>query len=70
MKKYFLIEIVDGDKSVAGMSIYPYDTLTEAEATFHTKVGSDMKSDKVKTALIMVINEKCGVHFEKKIEKE
>lgn len=54
--KYYLIEISTGDSQIAGKAIYEYDTLNNAVANFHSKLGSAMKSDLFESEMVMVIN--------------
>lgn len=54
--KYYVIEISSGDSKIAGKAIYEYATEHDAVATFHSKLGTAMKSDLYETALIMVID--------------
>lgn len=60
--KYYLIEVVTGDDKVKGKGMYEYDTLKEAVANFHQKLGIAMKSDLYETNLLMVVNSEGGVH--------
>ena len=64
---YYLIEISDGDSKIKGKAIYEYATVREAMATFHSKMGSAMKSDLYTREMLMVIDEnghvvECKVH--------
>lgn len=61
--KYYVIEICEGDSKVAGKSIYEYATLKEAEASFHSKIGTAMKSELYTSQAIFVLDNACGVHF-------
>lgn len=45
MKNFFVTEIADGDDKIKGTSVYSFDTLNEAEASYHSKLGTAMKSD-------------------------
>lgn len=54
--KYYLVEISEGDAKIKGKSIYEYDTKNEAIATFHSKLGTAMKSDLYTRELVMVID--------------
>lgn len=54
--KYFLMEVSDGDPSIAGVGVYKYDTLNEATANFHTKLGNAMKSDKFTYEMVTIVN--------------
>lgn len=54
--KYYLIEISTGESAIAGKAIYEYETLNNAVANFHSKLGSAMKSDLFESEMVMVIN--------------
>lgn len=60
--KYYVVEISTGDQSITGRGVYEYDTLNEAVATFHTKIGQAMKSDLFETELVIVVNSVGGVY--------
>lgn len=53
---YYVIEIATGDDKIKGKSIYEYATEHEAVATFHSKLGTAMKSALYESDLIMVID--------------
>ncbi len=53
---FYIIEISTGDAKIAGKAIYEYATLDEAVATFHSKLGTAMKSDLYESELIVVID--------------
>lgn len=54
---FYLIEIATGDVKVAGKGVYEYATENEAVASFHSKMGSAMKSDLFDSELLMVIDD-------------
>lgn len=54
---FYVIEISTGDSKIAGKSIYDYDSEQKAVATFHSKMGTAMKSDLYVSELLMVIDE-------------
>lgn len=54
---YYLIEIATGDAKVAGKGVYEYTTENEAVASFHSKMGSAMKSELFDSELLMVIDD-------------
>lgn len=56
MENYFVIEIATGDEKIAGKAIYGYETEKEAVSTFHSKLGTAMKSELYTSSLIMVID--------------
>lgn len=64
--KFYLVEIASGDAKIAGKAVYEYETLHEAVANFHSKLGSAMKSDMFESELVMVINGEGGVHMSEK----
>ena len=41
---FYVVEISTGDAQIAGKAVYQYNTLDEAVGTFHSKLGSAMKS--------------------------
>lgn len=61
MKKYYLLEISEGNAKIAGKAVYEYATENEAVAMFHQKLGSAMKSDLYTSELVMVIDENGAV---------
>lgn len=58
---YYVIEISTGDAQVAGKAVYQYDTLDAAVATFHSKLGSAMKSALFESELLMVMDAEGAV---------
>ena len=54
--KYYVIEIATGDTKIAGKGIYEFNTENEAVASFHSKLGTAMKSELYETELIMVVD--------------
>lgn len=64
--KFYLIEISEGDATIAGKAIYEFDDLDAAVASFHSKMGAAMKSDKFTSEQLMVINSENGVHRDEK----
>lgn len=54
---FYLIEIAAGDSKIAGKAVYAYDTATEAVASFHSRMGSAMKSELYTSELLLVIDE-------------
>ena len=58
---FYVIEISTGDAKIAGRAIYQYNTIDEAIATFHSKLGTAMKSDLYATELIMVMDDEGAV---------
>ena len=54
--KYYVIEIATGDEKIKGKGIYEYATEVEAVASFHSKLGTAMKSALYESELIMVID--------------
>lgn len=68
--KFYLIEISEGNQSIAGKSVYEYATLNEAVANFHSKLGAAMKSALFTSELVMVINSDGGIHKSEKYVAE
>lgn len=58
---FYVIEISTGDPKIEGKAIYQYNTIDEAVATFHSKLGTAMKSDLYATELIMVMDDEGAV---------
>lgn len=58
--KYYLIEIAEGDSKIEGKAIYEYNTLNDAIAAFHKKLGVAMSSDLYTSELVMIINSNGG----------
>lgn len=67
---YYLIEIAEGDDKIKGKAIYEYATQNEALATFHTKLGTAMKSDLYKSVILEVIDSNGHIYDKTKFEKE
>lgn len=57
---YFLIEITTTDK--IAKAVYQYDTLDDAVANFHSKMGSQMKSAACQHELVVVMDEHGAVY--------
>lgn len=55
--KFYLIEIATGDAKITGKAVYEYETENEAVASFHSKMGSAMKSELFESELLIVIDE-------------
>lgn len=53
---FYVIEIATGDSKIAGKSIYEYSTENEAVASFHSKMGTAMKSEMYTSELLLVID--------------
>lgn len=53
---FYVIEISSGDAKIAGRSIYSYPTEKDAVASFHSKLGTAMKSAMYTDELVMVID--------------
>ena len=58
---FYVIEISNGDPKIEGKASYQYDTIEAAVATFHSKLGTAMKSDLYATELIMVMDDEGAV---------
>lgn len=57
---YYLTEITTTDK--ISKAVYQYETLDEAKANYHTKMGNQMKSAACKDELCVVIDGAGAVH--------
>lgn len=64
---FFVLEITTTDK--ISKAVYQYDTLEEAVGNFHSKMGSQMKSDACNAELVMVIGEDGAVYRSEKYNK-
>lgn len=60
--KFYLIEVATGDAKITGKAVYEYDTEREAEASFHQKLATAMKSDLYDSVLLRVINSENGIY--------
>lgn len=66
---FYVIEVSTGDPTIAGSAVYKYNTLNEAVATFHTKLGNAMKSALFTSELVMVIDDAGAVYRTEKYIK-
>lgn len=65
---FFLLEITTTDK--ISKAVYQYDTLNEAKANFHSKLGSQMKSASCLAELVMVVDENGAVYASERYTKD
>lgn len=68
--KYFVIEISTGDSKIAGKGVYEYETLNDAVAMFHKKLGTAMGSELYTSDLVMVIDGNGAVYKSEKYVAE
>lgn len=61
MRKYYLLEISEGNSKIAGKAVYEYATENDAVAMFHQKLATAMKSDLFTSELVMVIDDNGAV---------
>lgn len=54
--KFYVLEVSDGDAKIAGKSVYEYETLDDAIASWHKKLGVAMGSAMYTKELCMVID--------------
>lgn len=66
---FYVVEISTGDAQIAGKSVYQYDTIEAAVATFHSKLGAAMKSPLFETELCLVIEDNGSVNRSEKYIK-
>lgn len=59
---FYLIEISNGDSKIKGKAVYEFETLNEATAKFHSKLGSAMGSELYTEELVMVIDGNGGIY--------
>lgn len=64
---FYVLEITTTDK--ASKAVYSYDTLEEAVANFHSKLGSWMKNETCQAELVMVIDDNGAVYRSEKYTK-
>ena len=64
---FYLLEVTTTDK--ISKAVYQYDTLNEAKANFHSKLGSQMKSASCLAELVMVIDEYGAVYASERYTK-
>lgn len=57
---FYVIEITTTDK--ASKAVYQYETLDEAIANFHSKMGSQMKNAACNAELVVVIDDHGAVY--------
>lgn len=67
---FYLVEISQGDEKIAGKAVYQYETLEQAVASFHTKLGNAMKSELFASELVMVADANGGIHKSEKWERK
>lgn len=67
---YYLIEISTGDAKIAGQAIYSYKSEREAIASFHSKLGTAMKSDLYETEIVMLIDDDAQLIKREKYVKD
>lgn len=68
--KYFFIEISTGDSKIAGKGVYEYETLNDAVAMFHKKLGTAMGGELYTSDLVMVIDGNGEVYKSEKYVAE
>lgn len=66
---FYVVEVSTGDAQIAGKAVYQYNTLDEAVGTFHSKLGSAMKSALYETELVLVIEDNGSVNRSEKYIK-
>lgn len=64
---FYLLEVTTTDK--ISKAVYQYDTLSEAKANFHSKLGGQMKSAACLAELVMVIDEYGAVYASERYTK-
>lgn len=67
--KYYVIEIAEGDAKIKGKGIYEYEDKMLALASFHSKLGTAMKSDLYASEQIMVVDSNNGIIAMDRFEK-
>ena len=66
---FFVFEASTGDAAIAGNAVYSYSTFDEAVATFHSKMGTAMKSLMYTTELLVVMDDNGAVHRTEKFTR-
>lgn len=61
--KYYVVEISEGDSKIKGKGMYEYETRDEAVATYHSKIGTAMKSDLYTSHRICVLNDTMAIEM-------
>lgn len=64
---YFVLEITTTDTTSKG--VYQYETLDEAVASFHSRLGAQMKNPACNAELVMVIDDNGAVYRSEKYSK-
>lgn len=64
--KYYVIEISEGDADIRGKGVYEFAKLNDAVASFHSKLGTAMKSPKYTSETIMVIDSDASTYESKR----
>lgn len=55
--KFYVVEIAEGDAKIKGKGIYEYATKDEAVASFHSKMGTAMKSELYTREQLLVLDQ-------------
>lgn len=66
---FYVLEVSTGESAIAGRAVYGYNTQDEAVATFHSKMGTAMKSLMYATELLMVIGDDGAVYRTEKFTR-
>lgn len=61
--KYYVLEIAEGDAKIAGKGVYEYDSVDDAEASFHQKIATAMKSELYIKHICIVVNDEGKTKF-------
>lgn len=68
--KFYVIEIADGDAKIKGKGIYEYDSLTDAKATWHKKLGTAMASELYTEDTVMVIDSDGNIYASEHFKRD
>ena len=66
---FYVLQVSTGESAIAGSAVYRYNTLDEAVATFHSKMGTAMKSLMYATELLMVVDDNGAVYRTEKFTR-
>lgn len=67
--KFYMTEIIEGDKTIQGKKIAESDNINDAEANFHSECGKFMKSPLCSGFMINVVDSMGNPFFTKAFSK-
>lgn len=66
---FYLIEVAEGDKAIAGKAIYQYETEQQAVAAWHDKLGTAGRSDLYTHSVCAVMDEHGAIYRSEEVVK-